>query len=919
LNGEKQAQALIPRAAGAANSDETMRETVHNRAKFSWFRSGVGQVGPSPRTRARRGAALLLAWAICSILACGATNGAVVLSPRRVLIIHSFGNASPPSTTRAVAFETELTERLGEKVDLDEVSLDHTRYAGTEMEEALVQYLEKRQARWQPDLVVPIGSPACLFVEKYRDRLFPQTPVIYMGMDRRRLETGALKNAAFVGQNFDSARFVEDSLELVPDTTNIVCVIGSSQMEQYWTGALQRDFAPFTNRVGFTWLNHLPFDQVLERVGNLPPHSFIFLFLLIQDSTEVSHNADEALKRISEIANAPVNGVYEEQLGLGIVGGHLYRPWMEGEKAAGLAVRILHGESASSLPPDFIPPTAPLYDWRQLRRWGINEDRLPPGSVVRYRLPTVWERHKYLIISSVTLILVQTGLIVALSFSRILRRRAERSLRESEERMKLAAGAAALEMLEWNLAGNKPSANGGHPAIATGGNGDSDYMHYLQRVHSEDRDGVALSMAKATTGDGNYEHVHRRVLADGQIRWIAARGRVEFDAQRKPVKLRGVAQDITARKLAEEQVRESERRFLSTVNSAPVLIWMSGLDKGCVFINQPLLEFLGQTMEQTRGNAWAECVHPEDRANCLKTISESFDARKPFMLEYRMRRFDGQYRWFLDHGVPRYDARKEFLGYIGSCVDVTVRKEAEAEAQRSQQELAHVSRVSTLGALAGSLAHELRQPLAAIVVNAEAARRLMDGHQNEEEVLDALNDIAKQGRRAGGIITEMRAMLKKDPGEMATENMNSVVKAVLEMLRNDLVTSRVTLVLRLDRLLPLVYGHAVQLQQVVLNLVMNACDAMSEEPADQRELTIESRRVDGNEVEISVVDTGPGFPEEMFLNGFEPFRTTKAKGLGLGLAICRSIIAAHGGRFEVANNNHRGAAIRFTLPVQNAT
>jgi two-component system, LuxR family, sensor kinase FixL len=311
-------------------------------------------------------------------------------------------------------------------------------------------------------------------------------------------------------------------------------------------------------------------------------------------------------------------------------------------------------------------------------------------------------------------------------------------------------------------------------------------------------------------------------------------------------------------------------------------------------------------------------VHPEDLANCRKIYHESFNGRLPFTMEYRLRRHGGKYRWISDRGVPRYDARNQFLGYVGSCVDVTERKEAEAEAQRSQQQLAHVSRVSTLGALAGSLAHELRQPLAAIVVSAEAAQRLMDSqHPNDEEIRDTLNDIAEQGRRAGEIIAEMRAMLKKDPGQMAAHNMNLIVKAALEMLRSDLMNSRVTPVLRLDPLLPLVYGHAVQLQQVVLNLVMNARDAMSEEPVDQRKLTIESKRLAGNEVEISVVDTGPGFSEEMFLNAFEPFRTTKAKGLGLGLAICRSIITAHGGRFVVANNGDKGAAIRFTLPVQN--
>jgi hypothetical protein len=192
--------------------------------------------------------------------------------PKKVLIVHSFGSAAPPFTTHSIAFETELTRKIGERVDLDEVSLDHARYADPEMEEALVEYLQKRQAKWQPDLVVPIGSPAGIFVEKYRGRLFPHTPILYAGMDRRRLAADALQNnAAFVGENFEGPGFIEDILQAAPDTTNIVCIIGASRVERYWTEAFQSDFARFTNKVSFTWLNELSFEQMLERVAHLPP------------------------------------------------------------------------------------------------------------------------------------------------------------------------------------------------------------------------------------------------------------------------------------------------------------------------------------------------------------------------------------------------------------------------------------------------------------------------------------------------------------------------------------------------------------------------------------------------------------------------------------------------------------------------
>jgi C4-dicarboxylate-specific signal transduction histidine kinase len=225
-----------------------------------------------------------------------------------------------------------------------------------------------------------------------------------------------------------------------------------------------------------------------------------------------------------------------------------------------------------------------------------------------------------------------------------------------------------------------------------------------------------------------------------------------------------------------------------------------------------------------------------------------------------------------------------------------------------------------LGQLSGSLAHELNQPLTAIVTSAAAAERLMkEDRKNDEEVRDALKDIRDQGQRAGEIIARIRAMLHKDPGQMARLDLNLAVREVLEMVHSDLVIRRVTPVLRLDPQLSLVEGHGVQLRQVLLNLVMNACDAMSNMPADQRKLTIESKRVTGREVQISVADTGPGFPEEMLSQAFEPFHSTKAQGLGLGLAICRSIIVSHGGRLVAGNNPDKGATLRFTLSAQNET
>ena len=479
--------------------------------------------------------------------------------PRRVLVVHSFGNAAPPFTTHSMAFETKLIDEMGDRVDLDEVSLDVARYATLDMEEALVEFMRKRQAKWQPDLVVPIGSPAGVFVAQYRDRLFPQTtPVIYTGMDQRRLPPGALQqNAAFVGTAFDFVGMMEDMLQLAPATTNIAVVIGASQLEQFWAGAIRQEWAPFTNRLGFTWLNDLSFDQMLERVSKLPPRSFIFLILLMRDASGVTHNADEALKRIHAVANAPVNSIFQHQLGLGIVGGRLYQAELEGEESARIAIRVLRGESPTNFPPVIVAPLGPRYDHRELQRWNINEANLPKGSAVLFREATPWELYKWRIIAITFICVGQAVLIFLLLANLAKRRRAEQSLRENEGRMALAADAARLGMWIWDLRGNGSwfSERCG-PLFGYAEDIEMTHEHLRARIHPEDRARRDAVIEQAIANGGRYALEYRVQLPDGKLRWFAGTGRVDRDAAGQPLRLRGVSIDITERKLAEDSARE---------------------------------------------------------------------------------------------------------------------------------------------------------------------------------------------------------------------------------------------------------------------------------------------------------------------------------------------------------------------------
>jgi len=351
-------------------------------------------------------------------------------------------------------------------------------------------------------------------------------------------------------------------------------------------------------------------------------------------------------------------------------------------------------------------------------------------------------------------------------------------------------------------------------------------------------------------------------------------------------------------------------------DTAPVFIWMSGVDKLCTFLNKPWLDFTGRALDQELGNGWAEGVHPDDRERCLATYADAFDARREFTMEYRLRRADGEYGWVSDKGVPRRAPDGTFLGYIGCADDITPRKEAELTAERHRAELAHVARLSTMGELAASLAHELNQPLTAILSNAQTAERFLASDQIDlDEVREILKDVVEDDRRASEVIHRLRALVRKEPPAFAPLDLGSVIGDVVRLVHGDAVLrhSRVSVEVALG--LPAVLGDRIELQQVVLNLLVNAFDAMKDCPTREREVSVRAALDGAGMVKVAVRDRGTGVSAGDLDRIFEPFHTTKREGLGMGLSICRNIIAAHGGRLWVENNPNRGATFWFTVPV----
>jgi C4-dicarboxylate-specific signal transduction histidine kinase len=285
-------------------------------------------------------------------------------------------------------------------------------------------------------------------------------------------------------------------------------------------------------------------------------------------------------------------------------------------------------------------------------------------------------------------------------------------------------------------------------------------------------------------------------------------------------------------------------------------------------------------------------------------------------LEYRIHHADGTLRWFLTRGsvVRKPDGSPKRI--VGTAIDVTERKRAEFEALEQRRELTHLARVSAVGQLSGALAHELNQPLTSILANAQAARRMIEREGADlGEVGKILDDIVAEDRRAGEVIRHLRNLLRKEVGQAEDVEMSSLVQEMLDLTRGDLVTRGVAVRTFLTPELPVVSADPVQLQQVLLNLFLNACDAMAELPVEERLLTVTSARRASNVV-VSVADAGSGISLDQMDTLFTPFVTTKPNGLGLGLAICRSIIQAADGKLWAENNADRGSTFRFSIPIK---
>jgi PAS domain S-box-containing protein len=718
----------------------------------------------------------------------GGFNGIshAVEMPRRVVMLNAY-NLSEPLSAASTAARKRLLERYRGLIGIDVDYLDLLRASDPDHEQRTAEFLRKYAAA-PPDVIMTFGSAALPFILKHRDAIAPKAPIVFMAVSPENYSL--LKPPSDVTGillDLDLSRTLSLAERLQPNATRLIVVAGSTRVERLWQNIARRTIEAREKKYDTTYLFEMPFIEVVNELSRLPADAIVLMTSFLVDTTGQSFVPNTASVTFSAASPAPIYTPYISQLGKGIIGGFSETFEGAGEAAADIALEILAGKSAADIPPRRNPDGAYRVDIRAMQRHGLDESRLPPGTIVMFREPSVWERHRVLALTASAIIAVLTALVFALLIQRYRRRIAENLLKESEERMSFTA-------------------------------------------------------ASVNAGFWQYD--------------------------------------------------PATRELWTTPHSARLF----GLSSDAL---------------RTR-DAFVSAVHLDDRtlaANALETSADTVN-------DVRVVMPDGQARWIRirtkSHGERGAPNR-----LTGIFIDITEQKAAEAEAHQKREEVAHLMRVSAVGELSGAIAHEINQPLTAISTNAHAALDMIPPGSDEfAELRETLQDIIAEDNRASEVIAGLRNLLKKETKSSVSFDVNRLVSETIRLLNSELVARRITTSVELGEDLAPLFGDAVQIQQLLLNLMMNAMDAMADTPPAQRHMKATTRNSDQGTLEIHITDTGSGMPFEQKSRVFEPFYTTKAHGLGLGLTICSTIVRAHGGTLQLTSESGRGAMATISLPAK---
>ena len=709
--------------------------------------------------------------------------------PKNILFLSSGAPGQPLYDITVSGVRTTIQEGYDGPLNLYAEYLDAERFPNKQQFRAQIDFIKKKYTREKMDLFIPAGAEVLSLFSQSLSRDFDEIPTLFIEFRRGYPDTLAFvpkhKMTGLITEP-DPKKTFEAALSIHPGTKYVFVVSGSSPSDRLVESLARAAYREYEGSVKVTYLSGLAMEELLQRISRLPENSIVIYLSFLKDPKGVNYYATESLKLLCEASSAPVYGNWEHFVGHGIVGGYVLAVNANAARVGQLAVRILQGEDPSTIPVER-GSTLYMFDWRQMKRWGIKEGDLPDGSVIVNRELTFFEAFKWYIIGTVLFVIIETVLVVFLI-----------SLYRKQKR-------------------------------------------------------------------------------------------------------------------AQKQLREAAKEWQTTFDSIQDLIFILDPDLKVLRVNAPVLAFLNLPAEKVLGSLYYSLTHDTNEppeAYLIRAMTRTKRHEDTELYDQKRN------AWFHISVAPILDDKGEITSMVYQTRDITEQKRTETEIHRARAELLRVERSFRINELTASLAHELNQPLAAILSNAQAALYFLESDRPDlNEFREILGDIIQDDKRAGNVIRSLRSMMKREEVEKIPVILNDVLNDVVAIFHSEAVFRNVDIETDFSGSLPPVLADRIQLQQVALNLMMNATEAMSRNSPGERRIILRTKATDSC-VRVDVRDSGEGIAQEKLERLFQPFYTTKGNGLGMGLAISKSIIEAHGGRIWAENHPEGGATFIFELPAK---
>ena len=731
---------------------------------------------------------LLFLFLLRFLLLCNSALASELTKPKNVLILFSAAPGQPLFDITLSEIRKTLQEGHGRPLNFFVEYLEMERFPDKSQIRAQINFIKKKYTREKMDLLISIGPDILLLISQYLSPDFDTVPTIFVRFRSKYSDAPLIDrkpNMTGLVAEVDPEKTLETALSLHPATTEAFIITGSAPSDLVFESIARVAFHEYEDRVKVTYLSGLAMEELLQRIRILPKNSIVIYLGFQKDAKGVNYYAMESLKVLSEVSSAPFYSNWEQFVGHGIVGGYVIGVKANASRVAQIALRILQGEDPNTIP---VERGSVLYkfDWRQLKRWGIQERNLPEGSIIINKELTFFKAFKWYIIGTIVFVVIESLLII---FLVVLYRRQKR---------------------------------------------------------------------------------------------------------------------------VEKQLHEAAKEWQTTFDSIKDLIFILDPELKIVRANAPTLAFFNLPAEKVLGRQCYTLMHRtnEPSEKCLIPVMTRTKRHEDTDLYDQERN-----AWFHISVAPILNDKGEIQSIVHQVRDITERKRTEVEIQQARAELLRMERSFRISELTASLAHELNQPLAAILSNAQAMLHFLESDKPDlNEFREILRDIIQDDKRAGNVIRSLRSMMKREEGEKKAIILNEVLNDVVEILHSEAISRHVDIETELGGSLPPVLADRIQFQQVTLNLIMNAAEAMSRNFSEERRIILRTETTD-NCIRVSVRDFGPGIDKENLERLFQPFFTTKGSGLGMGLAISKSIIEAHGGRIWGENHPDGGAIFTFELPM----